>query len=132
MRTRRSPHGTSSAIRSPPGGSTVRSTPWCGCRGRKTAPSQHSFASPSTRKAPTTRRAVRLVRRGCCTEAEIMTGSRQGRSWDWLGRQYLRDVSYDKEFHMRTMPTADVDERATIGAGTTIWHLAQVREEATI
>ncbi|WP_117210355.1 acyltransferase [Allorhizocola rhizosphaerae] len=33
---------------------------------------------------------------------------------------------------MRAMPSADVDERATIGAGTTIWHLAQVREHATI
>ena len=29
-------------------------------------------------------------------------------------------------------PTADVDTRATIGAGTRIWHLAQIREEAVI
>lgn len=29
-------------------------------------------------------------------------------------------------------PTADVDPRATIGAGTRIWHLAQVREEARV
>lgn len=29
-------------------------------------------------------------------------------------------------------PTADVDPRATIGAGTRIWHLAQVREDARI
>lgn len=29
-------------------------------------------------------------------------------------------------------PTADVDERATIGAGTRIWHLAQIRENATL
>jgi acetyltransferase-like isoleucine patch superfamily enzyme len=28
--------------------------------------------------------------------------------------------------------TADVDDRAEIGAGTTIWHLAQVREDATV
>lgn len=28
--------------------------------------------------------------------------------------------------------TADIDERASIGAGTLIWDLAQVREEATI
>jgi UDP-2-acetamido-3-amino-2,3-dideoxy-glucuronate N-acetyltransferase len=28
--------------------------------------------------------------------------------------------------------TADVDERATIGAGTTVWHLAQVREDARL
>ncbi|MEU4424444.1 acyltransferase [Actinoplanes sp. NPDC024001] len=29
-------------------------------------------------------------------------------------------------------PTADVDERAVIGAGTRIWHLAQIREDATL
>ncbi|GIF05178.1 acyltransferase [Actinoplanes siamensis] len=29
-------------------------------------------------------------------------------------------------------PTADVDPRATIGAGTRIWHLAQIREGATL
>ena len=29
-------------------------------------------------------------------------------------------------------PTADVDPRATIGAGTKIWHLAQVREGARL
>lgn len=28
--------------------------------------------------------------------------------------------------------TADVDERATIGAGTTVWHLAQIREDARL
>jgi len=32
----------------------------------------------------------------------------------------------------RVLPSADVDERATIGEGTTIWHLAQVREDAVI
>jgi UDP-2-acetamido-3-amino-2,3-dideoxy-glucuronate N-acetyltransferase len=32
----------------------------------------------------------------------------------------------------RMMATADVDERATIGADTTVWHLAQVREDARI
>jgi acetyltransferase-like isoleucine patch superfamily enzyme len=29
-------------------------------------------------------------------------------------------------------PTADVDDRATIGAGTRVWHLAQVREGAVV
>jgi UDP-2-acetamido-3-amino-2,3-dideoxy-glucuronate N-acetyltransferase len=29
-------------------------------------------------------------------------------------------------------PTADVDERATLGAGTTVWHLAQIRENARL
>ncbi|MBN9375408.1 MAG: N-acetyltransferase, partial [Cellulomonas sp.] len=28
--------------------------------------------------------------------------------------------------------TADVDPRATIGAGTKVWHLAQVREDAAV
>src|SRR5436305_4451854 len=32
----------------------------------------------------------------------------------------------------RVMPTADVDARAKLGAGTTVWHLAQIREDATI
>lgn len=30
------------------------------------------------------------------------------------------------------MPSADVDERATIGDGSSIWHLAQVREGAVL
>jgi UDP-2-acetamido-3-amino-2,3-dideoxy-glucuronate N-acetyltransferase len=29
-------------------------------------------------------------------------------------------------------PTADVDERAALGAGTIVWHLAQVRENARL
>jgi len=29
-------------------------------------------------------------------------------------------------------PTADVDDRAAIGAGTRVWHLAQIREDATL
>lgn len=29
-------------------------------------------------------------------------------------------------------PTADVDDRATIGADTRVWHLAQIREHATL
>jgi acetyltransferase-like isoleucine patch superfamily enzyme len=32
----------------------------------------------------------------------------------------------------RIADTADVDERATIGAGTSVWHLAQVREDAVV
>lgn len=32
----------------------------------------------------------------------------------------------------KILPTADVDERATIGDGTSIWHLAQIREDASI
>jgi acetyltransferase-like isoleucine patch superfamily enzyme len=30
------------------------------------------------------------------------------------------------------MPTADVDERSAVGAGTTVWHLAQIREDARV
>jgi UDP-2-acetamido-3-amino-2,3-dideoxy-glucuronate N-acetyltransferase len=29
-------------------------------------------------------------------------------------------------------PTADVDDRARIGSGTRVWHLAQIREDATL
>ena len=29
-------------------------------------------------------------------------------------------------------PTADVDETAVLGAGTTVWHLAQIRENACL
>lgn len=32
----------------------------------------------------------------------------------------------------RVMASADVDDRARVGAGTTVWHLAQVREEAVL
>ena len=33
---------------------------------------------------------------------------------------------------VRITPSADVDQRAEIGAGSTIWHLAQIREHATL
>jgi UDP-2-acetamido-3-amino-2,3-dideoxy-glucuronate N-acetyltransferase len=33
---------------------------------------------------------------------------------------------------VRVMPSADVDDRAQLGPGTTVWHLAQVREGATL
>lgn len=33
---------------------------------------------------------------------------------------------------MRIASTADVDDRATIGAGSSVWHLAQVREDAVL
>lgn len=32
----------------------------------------------------------------------------------------------------RLAPTADVDDRATIGVGTVVWHLAQIREHAVV
>jgi acetyltransferase-like isoleucine patch superfamily enzyme len=32
----------------------------------------------------------------------------------------------------RVHQTADVDERATLGPGTTVWHLAQIRENARL
>lgn len=32
----------------------------------------------------------------------------------------------------RVQPSADVDERAVLGAGTTVWHLAQIREDAVL
>jgi UDP-2-acetamido-3-amino-2,3-dideoxy-glucuronate N-acetyltransferase len=33
---------------------------------------------------------------------------------------------------IRVQPSADVDERAELGAGTTVWHLAQIREDARL
>ncbi len=33
---------------------------------------------------------------------------------------------------VRVQPSADVDERATLGEGTSVWHLAQVREDAVL
>ena len=33
---------------------------------------------------------------------------------------------------VRILPGADVDERASVGDGTTVWHLAQIREDATV
>jgi len=32
----------------------------------------------------------------------------------------------------RIQPTADVDDTAVLGAGTTVWHLAQIRENARL
>lgn len=32
----------------------------------------------------------------------------------------------------RIDPSADVDERATVGEGTLVWHLAQIREDARV
>jgi UDP-2-acetamido-3-amino-2,3-dideoxy-glucuronate N-acetyltransferase len=34
--------------------------------------------------------------------------------------------------NVRVLPGADVDDRAKIGAGTTVWHLAQIREDAKV
>jgi UDP-2-acetamido-3-amino-2,3-dideoxy-glucuronate N-acetyltransferase len=34
--------------------------------------------------------------------------------------------------NVRVLPGADVDDRAKIGAGTTVWHLAQIREDAEV
>lgn len=36
------------------------------------------------------------------------------------------------EQHARILSSADVDDRARIGRGTTVWHLAQVREDAEL
>src|SRR6476619_6322512 len=33
---------------------------------------------------------------------------------------------------VRVQPSADVDERAVLGEGTSVWHLAQVREGAVL
>jgi UDP-2-acetamido-3-amino-2,3-dideoxy-glucuronate N-acetyltransferase len=33
---------------------------------------------------------------------------------------------------LQVQPTADVDDSAVLGAGTTVWHLAQIRENASL
>jgi UDP-2-acetamido-3-amino-2,3-dideoxy-glucuronate N-acetyltransferase len=33
---------------------------------------------------------------------------------------------------LQVLPTADVDDSAVLGAGTTVWHLAQIRENARL
>jgi acetyltransferase-like isoleucine patch superfamily enzyme len=43
----------------------------------------------------------------------------------------MTEVSLDRD-GVTVAPTADVDSRAAIGTGTRIWHLAQIREEATL
>lgn len=41
-------------------------------------------------------------------------------------------MSIDGQVTARVLPSADVDDRATIGPATTVWHLAQVREDAVL
>jgi len=36
------------------------------------------------------------------------------------------------ETSAHVVASADVDERATLGSGTTVWHLAQIREDAVV
>jgi UDP-2-acetamido-3-amino-2,3-dideoxy-glucuronate N-acetyltransferase len=43
----------------------------------------------------------------------------------------MTEVSTERD-GVTVAPTADVDERAAIGAGTRIWHLAQIREGASL
>jgi acetyltransferase-like isoleucine patch superfamily enzyme len=42
------------------------------------------------------------------------------------------DEPIDDRRGIRVAPSADVDVRAVLGAGTTVWHLAQVREDAVL
>ena len=44
----------------------------------------------------------------------------------------ISDATTSGENPLRVEESADVDERATLGAGTVIWHLAQVREDAVV
>ena len=41
-------------------------------------------------------------------------------------------MRYPVTMPLRIEESADVDSRATIGDGTVIWHLAQIRESAEI
>lgn len=38
----------------------------------------------------------------------------------------------DNDARIRVVASADIDDRAEIGDGTTIWHLAQIREHAAV
>jgi UDP-2-acetamido-3-amino-2,3-dideoxy-glucuronate N-acetyltransferase len=49
-----------------------------------------------------------------------------------MDRQQIRENSMSAQNAPRIQATADVDERARVGDGTVIWHLAQVREDAQI
>jgi acetyltransferase-like isoleucine patch superfamily enzyme len=42
------------------------------------------------------------------------------------------DRGKDDDMDIRIAQGADVDERARVGAGTSIWHLAQIREDAEV
>src|SRR5690242_3358527 len=44
--------------------------------------------------------------------------------WMWCSLNPMSDV--------RIQPTADVDDSAVLGDGTTVWHLAQIRENARL
>ncbi len=46
--------------------------------------------------------------------------------------QISRGTHAEYPEHPWAQPSADVDERAVIGPGTVIWHLAQVREHASL
>jgi UDP-2-acetamido-3-amino-2,3-dideoxy-glucuronate N-acetyltransferase len=48
------------------------------------------------------------------------------------GRQTFRGTEGAAMDNVRVYPTADVDERARIGPRTTVWHLAQIRENAQL
>jgi len=45
------------------------------------------------------------------------------------GRAIVKESAVDTA---RILPSADVDEEASLGPGTTVWHLAQVREGARL
>jgi len=48
------------------------------------------------------------------------------------GRARHRFDRIENEVNVTVMPSADVDAGALLGDGTTVWHLAQVRESAVI
>src|SRR5680860_698943 len=56
----------------------------------------------------------------------LRRGSRAG-AGDSRGATSVKD-----EHSPHLLPSADVDPRASIGADTTVWHLAQVREGAVV
>jgi UDP-2-acetamido-3-amino-2,3-dideoxy-glucuronate N-acetyltransferase len=49
-----------------------------------------------------------------------------------LGADEERDVNAEAGRIPLVQPTADVDDTAVLGAGTVVWHLAQIREDARL
>src|SRR5207302_5685072 len=88
------------------------------------APASRTGRSPRWRTRPPapatecTGTAARLDSRTAATTPRI-TG------WTWC---LLNPDMNDP----RILPTADVDDSAELGAGTTVWHLAQIREDARL
>ncbi len=62
-------------------------------------------------------------------QADAARSARRGRGG---GAHAMTDTTRGFDDSVRIAASADVDERATIGSGSSVWHLAQVREQAVL